>query len=318
MVAVPIYSIDRDLILTMTRKITNFFPLFAILFSIWAYRCPQTFVPMKAFIIPLLALVMFGMGATLTLDNFTSVFKKPRTILLGTGMQFLLMPLIAWLISKAFRLPPEFLIGMVIVGACPGGTASNVISYLANANVALSISLTSISTMLSFLATPLITWVYIGKSVPVPVYNMLLSILKIVIFPVVFGIVINTFFGRRLNKVKHFFPLVSVVAIVVIIGIVVALNKENIAHVGLVIIAAVALHNILGFSSGYWISRGLRLGEKDSRTIAIEVGMQNSGLGVALAVKYFSVISALPAALFSIWHNLAGSFLAGYWARKKA
>lgn len=278
---------------------------------------PRIFISMKPLIVPLLGLVMFGMGVTLTFNNFAAVFKKPRTILLGTGMQFLLMPLIAWLISKALNLPPELFIGMIIVGACPGGTASNVISYLARANVALSISLTFVSTILSFLATPFLTWLYIGKSVPVPAYSMLISILKIVIFPVILGIIINTFFGKRLNKAKHFFPLVSVSAIVLIIGIIVALNKENIAHVGLLIIVAAAFHNIIGFSSGYWIARGLRLGERDSRTIAIEIGMQNSGLGAALAVKYFSVLSALPCALFSIWHNLAGSFLARYWARKQ-
>ena len=304
------------MILIMIRKITDLFPAWAILFSVWAYRCPQMFIPMKSFIVPLLGLVMFGMGATLTFDSFATVFKRPKIILLGTSLQFLLMPLIAWLISKALRLPPEFLIGMVIVGACPGGTASNVISYLAKANVALSISLTAVSTMLSFLATPALTWLYIGKSVPVPVYNMIISILKIVILPVVLGTGVNTIFGKRLNKIKHVFPLVSVLAIVVIIGIIVGLNKDNIASVGILLIIAVALHNILGFASGYWVAKGLRFSEKNSRTIAIEVGMQNSGLGVALAVKYFSVISALPGAIFSIWHNLAGSFLAGYWARK--
>jgi len=301
----------------MTRKITIFFPILVIIFSVYSYKYPQFFISIQSLIIPLLGLIMFGMGATLTFDNFASVFKKPKIILLGTGMQFLLMPLIAWLISKTFRLPPEFFIGMVIVGSCPGGTASNVISYLARANVALSISLTLTSTLLSFLATPFLTWVYIGQIVPVPIYSMLISILKIVIFPVILGVIVNTFFGKRLVRVKHLFPLISVSAIVLIIGIIIALNKENIAHVGLLIIAAVAFHNIIGFSSGYWLARGLGFEERDSRTIAIEVGMQNSGLGVALAVKYFSVISALPCALFSVWHNLAGSFLAGYWARKR-
>ncbi len=260
---------------------------------------------------------MFGMGITLTWQSFKQVLKRPGMIGLGVLLQYLLMPLLAWLIAQRLGLPPYLLAGMVLVGACPGGTASNVVCYLARGDVALSITLTTVSTLLAIVATPLLTWLYVGQKVPVPVESMLLSIFKIVLLPVALGVVVNSLFGNRLKAVKHLFPLLSVLAIVVIIAIIVALNRSNLSSMGMGVALAVVLHNLSGLLFGYWIPRLMGQDQRTCRTLAIEVGMQNSGLGVALAVKYFSAAAALPGALFSIWHNLSGSMLAGYWSRRQ-
>ena len=300
----------------MINHITRLFPVWALLFSLIAYLFPALFTSLKPAIVPLLGVVMFGMGMTLTWHSFSEVLNKPLVIGLGLLLQYLVMPLVAWLIAVLLGLPPYLMAGLVLVGACPGGTASNVICYLARGDVALSITLTTISTLLAIFMTPLLTWLYVGQKVPVPVIDMLWSIFKIVLLPVALGVVVNTFFGRRLSGVKHAFPLVSVLAIVIIIAIIVALNQDNLSTIGLAVTLAVVLHNLFGLLSGYWVPRLLGFDQRICRTLAIEVGMQNSGLGVALAVKYFSAAAALPGALFSIWHNLSGSMLAGYWSKR--
>lgn len=298
----------------MIKRFTSLFPLWAIILSIAAFAYPYAFSPYKDAITPLLGVVMFGMGITLSATDFLLVLKRPRVIILGTAMQYILMPLIAFILSYILNLPVEIMVGMVLLGTCPGGTASNVICYLAKGDVALSITLTSVSTLLAFVLTPALTWLYIGEAVPVEIGSMMLSIVKIVIVPVALGLIINTFFDKHIERFRHAFPALSVATIVFIISIIIALNKDNILVAGKMVMVAVVLHNGFGLASGYLLSRTLGLDEKDARTIAIEVGMQNSGLSVALAVKYFSPLAALPGALFSIWHNIMGSALAGYWA----
>nr|WP_321498746.1 bile acid:sodium symporter family protein [uncultured Methanolobus sp.] len=294
----------------MIKKFTSLFPVWAILLSVVAFIYPSIFSPYKSAITPLLGVVMFGMGITLSANDFLLVLKRPKVIVIGTALQYILMPLIAFILSYALNLPLEIMAGMVLLGACPGGTASNVICYLAKGDVALSITLTSVSTLLAFILTPALTWLYIGQAVPVEVGSMMLSIVKIVLVPVALGIILNTFFDKYIERFRHAFPALSVATIVFIIAIIIALNKESILVAGKLAIVAVVLHNGFGFASGYLFSKILGLDEKDARTIAIEVGMQNSGLSVALAVKYFSALAALPGALFSIWHNISGSFLA--------
>lgn len=308
--------VSRRLWLIMINYITRLFPVWALLFSLIAYGKPDLFIDMKTAIVPLLGVVMFGMGMTLTWKNFTEILKKPVVIGFGVLMQYMVMPFAAWLIAVLSGLPPYLMAGLVLVGACPGGTASNVVCYLARGDVALSITLTTASTLLAIIATPILTWLYVGQKVPVPVASMLWSIFKIVLLPVTLGVLVNTLFGRKFGAFKHIFPLFSVLAIVVIIAIIVALNRSNLANMGMAIALAVVMHNLLGLAGGYWLPKLLGWDERVCRTLAIEVGMQNSGLGVALAVKYFSVAAALPGALFSIWHNLTGSMLAGYWSRR--
>ena len=292
------------------------FPLFALLGVSAAVAAPQWLVGLKPAIVPLLGVVMLGMGITLSGDDFKGVIRRPWVILLGLLLQFGVMPLAGWLLGLAGHLSPALLAGFVLLGASPGGTASNVICYLARGDVALSITLTTASTLLAVMLTPALTWLYVGERVDVPALEMLVSIAEIILAPVILGVLLNRFFGARLGLLKALFPAVSMGAIVLIIAIIVALNRASLASVGALVMMAVMLHNGIGLAAGYWIARLLRQDERCARTLAIEVGMQNSGLAVALAVKYFSAAAALPGALFSIWHNLSGAALASWWARR--
>ena len=208
--------------------------------------------------------------------------------------------------------------GLILVGCCSGGTASNVICYLARGNVALSISMTMVSTLIGVIATPLLVWMYVERSVEVDRLAMLWSIVKMVLLPVAAGVALNVLFARQIKAHEQLLAALSIITIALIIAIIVAINSSGLAAIGLVTLLAVVLHNGLGLLCAYVASRRLGCKLRDSRAIAIEVGMQNSGLAVALALKYFTPVAALPGALFSIWHNLAGSVLAGYWRRREA
>ena len=299
-----------------SSRITALFPLWALLGVLMAWLVPDMLVPMKTAIVPLLGLVMFAMGVTLTGTDFMTVLRRPFSVALGVALQFLLMPLVAWGLVKLAGLPPQLAIGLILVGCSPGGTASNVICYLAKGDVALSITLTTVSTLLAIIATPLLTLLYAGETVPVPASGMLLTILKVILVPVLLGVLVNQYFHRPLMAVRDVFPVVSMLAIVLIIAIIVALNHAQLEGLVAEIALLVVLHNLIGIAGGYWVPRWLGRDVRECRTLAIEVGMQNSGLAVALAVKYFSATAALPGALFSIWHNLSGSLLAGLWSRR--
>jgi BASS family bile acid:Na+ symporter len=294
------------------------FPIWALLGSAWAYLQPAPWAALKASIVPLLGLVMFGMGLTLTADDFRRVFRRPALIGLGMAMQFGFMPLLAFGLSCALGLSPQLTAGMLLVGCVSGGTASNVITYLARGDTALSITLTFCSTLLAVLATPALTWLYLHHTVQVPATQMLVSILQVVLIPVLTGMAINQFCGRRIARLKPVFPLISVTAIVVIIAIIIGLNQEKVATTTPLLILAVVLHNLGGLTCGYALAKMFRCSPVICRTLAIEVGMQNSGLAVALGLKYFSATAALPGALFSIWHNLSGSLLAAWWNRGRS
>ena len=301
----------------MSNTITRFFPLWAILLSAVAYMLPELFTPLKGSLFFLLGLVMFGMGISLKARDFLAVIKSPKPIILGLLLQFLCMPFFAWALSAWLQLPLMLATGMLLVGASPGGTASNVICYLAKGNVALSITITAMSTLVALVATPFLSFLYLNQQVDVPAMRMLIDIFKIIILPVTAGIICNQLFGRFLKKAQHIFPAMSVLSIVLIIAIIVALNHSRLGDIGLLLVTAVALHNALGLLAGYWVPRAMGMDKKTSKTLAIEVGMQNSGLAVALAVKYFSPLAALPGALFSLWHNLSGALLASAWSRLK-
>lgn len=300
----------------MLKKFTSLFPLWAVLLSAVAYVYPEYFAPHNNLIVPFLSLIMLGMGVTLSADSFFAVLKRPQVVFLGTLMQYTVMPLAAWIVSMALKLPADLMAGVILLGCCPGGTASNVITYLAKGDVALSIVLTSVSTMIAFLATPFLTWLFIGQTVEVDVTGMFVSVVNIVIVPVVLGLMINYFFEARIRAVKDVFPAISAAAIVIIIAIIIGTNSENLEQSGPLVLLAVVLHNGLGLAGGYGVAKALKFSEIEARTIAIEVGMQNSGLSVALAIKHFTAAAALPGAIFSIWHNLSGAFLAGHWAKK--
>ena len=287
-----------------------------MLFSAAAWLWPEAFAPLRTGIVPLLGVVMFGMGITLTPADFARATRRPALLGLGAALQFGAMPLIAFVVARILGLDSQLTAGLVLVGACPGGTASNVICYLARADVALSITLTAVSTCVAVVATPLLTELYVGRAVEVNVAGMIASIFRIVIVPVALGVAVNVWLGARLGALKRVFPLVSVAAICVIIAIVLALSHERLGELTGAVVLAVALHNALGLAVGYSVPALLGMPESVRRTLAVEVGMQNSGLGVALAVQYFSALAALPGALFSIWHNLTGSLLASLWSRR--
>jgi len=300
----------------MLNRINTLFPLWAVLFSLLAYYFPAAFTGFQSAIVPLLSMIMFFMGLTLTFDNFKQVLVAPKPVFIGILLQFSIMPLLAFLISYILSLPADIAAGLILVGCCAGGTASNVICYLAKANVALSITMTMVSTMAAVVMTPLLSWVYIAEAIDVDYMAMLLSIMKMVIAPVLLGLLFNYFAGPTVKRLEPLLPTLSIAAIVAIIMIIVAVNENKLALLGPLIFLAVALHNGIGLLAAYGLSRALKLNVIESRTIAIEVSMQNSGLGVALALKYFSPLAALPAALFSIWHNIVGSIVAAYWSKK--
>jgi BASS family bile acid:Na+ symporter len=297
-------------------KFTSLFPVWAVLLSAVAYVYPEYFAPHQDLIVPFLSLIMLGMGVTLSVDSFLAVFKRPKVILQGTLMKYTIMPLSAWIVCLVLKLPPDLTVGVILLGCCPGGTASNVITYLAKGDVALSIVLTSVSTLLAFLITPFLAWVFLGQTVDVDVMGIVSSVVNIVIIPVVFGLLISYFFEKQIRAVRDIFPAISATAIVIIIAVIIGTNSKNLEQSGLLVLLAVVLHNGLGLAGGYWVSKALKLSETEARTMAIVTGMQNSGLSVALAIKHFTAIAALPGAIYSIWHNLSGAILAGYWSKK--
>jgi len=302
---------------SVLSRLTQFFPLWAIVVSLLAWQYPELFRSYETWIVPLLSVVMFGMGLTLHLSDFSYVLQMPRLIFAGIVLQYTIMPLTAVVLSDLMGLDPVLTAGMILVGTCPGGTASNVICYLARGNVALSITLTAVSTLLAVILTPALTAELVSKTIDVPVLDMLLSILYMVIIPVSAGVVLNHVAGKILTPVRPVFPLLSVVAIVFIIAIIVSLNAQQVHQIGATVLIAVMLHNSAGLFLGYFTSRLLGYSPAECRTLAIEVGMQNSGLAVALAIKYFTATAALPGAIFSIWHNLSGSILAGFWSSRE-
>ncbi|GHC09444.1 bile acid:sodium symporter family protein [Cerasicoccus arenae] len=294
-----------------------FLPL-AIAASALALWEPDLFIWAKGYIAWLLGLVMFGMGVTLTPVDFKRVWDHKRLIGIGVVAQFTVMPLLAWLISKAFKLPDEALVGMVLVGACPGGTASNVVTYLARGNVALSVSLTTCSTLLAPLLTPLLVELLASAAIEVPATSMFINILKVVLAPIILGLIVRHFLGGRSKPILKIFPWVAMLSIVFIIAIVMGLNQKNVLNFPAAIIGAVILHNLLGLAMGYGAGWLAGAQEDERRTLAIEVGMQNSGLAVQLGQQFFTGLAALPGALFSLWHNLSGVALASWWNRREA
>ncbi|RKP46572.1 ketopantoate/pantoate/pantothenate transporter PanS [Pararobbsia silviterrae] len=298
----------------MLARITRLFPLWAVLISFAAYARPATFGPIAPHVTTLLALVMLSMGVTLSLDDFKRVITRPAPVIAGIGLHYLVMPLAAWVIAHALRMPPDLVAGMVLVGSVASGTASNVMIYLARGDVALSVTISALSTVVGIVATPLLTRLYIDASIAVDVRGMLLSIVQIVGLPIAAGLLLHHFFHRTIARIERFLPLLSMIAIVLIIASVVAGTAHSIATVGPIVLVGVILHNATGLLGGYWGGRLLGFDESVCRTLAIEVGMQNSGLAATLGKLYFSPLAALPGALFSVWHNLSGSLLAGVWA----
>ena len=298
-------------------SVTRLFPLWAVLVAVAAYVWPDAFRPLLPHVTLLLTIVMFGLGITLTFADFRRVIVRPAPVIAGVVIHYIVMPLAAWLIARGLNMQPELTTGMILVGSVASGTGSTLMVFLAKGDVALSITIAAMSTLVGIVATPLLTRFYVDASVPVDVNGMLLSILQIVALPVAAGLLLNHFASRLVRAVEPGLPYVSIAAILAIIGAVVAGSQASIATVGPIVLVAVILHNGLGLLGGYWGGRLLGFDENVCRTLALEVGMQNSGLAATLGKLYFSPLAALPGAIFSVWHNLSGSMLAGYWAGRE-
>lgn len=266
----------------------------------------------------LLMIVMFGMGLTTKLSDFAVVFKRPRDVITGCAAQFMVMPLLAFLLGKAFALNDELLVGVVLVGTCPGGTSSNVITYLSKGDTALSVGMTSINTLLAPFLTPLLTYLYLKTSVSVDARAMFISIIQVVIVPIGLGLLINRLFGKHTQRIKEFLPVVSVIAICLIVASVVSHNSEKILSTGWIIFVVVILHNLLGYLCGYLIGVLFKMDLPRKKAVAIEIGMQNSGLATTLAGSAFPdlTMATVPGAIFSVWHNISGAILAGWFNRR--
>ncbi len=295
----------------------NYFALWVILASIVAYFV-DAFAGLVAYVNVLLGIVMFGMGLTLTGADFARVFRRPKDVLLGVIAQFSIMPLLGFLLAYFLRLPPELAVGVVLVGCAPGGTASNVMTYLAKGDVPLSVSMTAISTILAPIVTPALMLVLAGSWLPVDGWGLFVSIVQVVLIPVMLGVLVNTFFGKAVQQASSVLPLISVIAIILIVMGVVARNAENLLTVGPLVFLAVVLHNLFGYALGYAVGKILKVETPQKRAISIEVGMQNSGLAAGLASAHFGGLAALPGAIFSVWHNISGPLLATYWRRRSA
>ena len=261
---------------------------------------------------PMLGIIMFGMGLTLSPQDFRIVLSRPKDILIGCLTQFTVMPLLAWGLTKAFALPQELAIGVILVGCCPGGTASNVITYLAKGDLALSVGMTAASTLLAPLLTPLLIWLLAGTMVDVHTSAMLMSIVYIVILPIVCGLLCQRFIPRLTESVTPYLPAFSSIAVALTVGIVVAHNADRLMTAGLLVVLIVMIHNLLGLGIGYLVGRLLRLQQPKCVALSIEVGMQNSGLATSLAVMHFAAfpLATIPGAVFSVWHNISGAIVA--------
>ena len=266
----------------------------------------------------LLGVVMFGMGLALNLHDFQVVFSRPKDIIIGCLAQYTVMPFLAWWLAKVFQLDEALALGVVLVGCCPGGTASNVITYLAKGDLALSVGMTGVSTVLAPLLTPLLTWALAGKSIQVDVTGMLLSILWVVILPIVLGLIIKSLWPKFTEKAMDYLPAFSSVAIAFTVSIVISANASKLLASGFLIILVVMCHNLFGLGLGYLIGRLLGMSEPKKRAVSIEVGMQNSGLASSLATLHFAAypMATIPGAIFSVWHNISGAIVAWLYTKK--
>lgn len=300
------------------KFVSDYMGVLVLLSALAALLFPDTVGHLKPRLInPLLGVIMFGMGLTLKAEDFKVVFSRPKDVLVGCLAQFTVMPLLAFALTRIFKLEPALAIGVILVGCCPGGTASNVITYLAKGDLALSVGMTAVSTLLAPVLTPLLVWLLAGETVDVDVVGMLLSILWVVILPIALGLLVKRFWPRTTEQASAYLPALSTLAICVIVLIVIAANAHKLLAGGLVILLVVALHNVCGLGAGYLIGTLLRLTPAKRRAISVEVGMQNSGLASSLATLHFAAypLATIPGALFSVWHNISGAIVAKLYSR---
>lgn len=309
----------KNKILTIAAWIAAHITIIVIAVTAVALSLPASFTWINtSAITPMLGIVMFGMGLTLSPSDFKPVLQNPKSIIIGELAQFIIMPFLAWLLCKLLPLSPGLAIGIILVGCCPGGTASNVICYLAKGDIALSVAMTGVSTLLAPIVTPALVWLLAGESVDIDIIGMFLSIVQVVILPIVLGFGFNHYFRKATKLITPLLPMFSTLAISSIIGIIVAHNSESITSCSLIVGIAVILHNVFGLILGYSLAALTGSDRRKRSAIAIEVGMQNSGLATSLAATHFAMfpMAAVPGAIFSVWHNFSGSIAAQIFRRQ--
>ena len=303
--------------MSRVRKICDFLSsniaILIIIFSVIAFFYPKGFSWATNYTTMFLGAAMFGMGLTIKAEDFRIVFTRPKDLCIGFILQYTVMPLAAFALAKAFGLSADLALGVILVGCCPGGTASNVITYVAKGDVPLSVGMTIVSTLLAPLCTPVLVYFLAGSWVEVSLVTMMISVVKVVLIPVLAGILIYRIFPKQVDAVREMLPLVSVLAIVMIISGIVGSNAEKIMTCGLLVMVVVAIHNTIGLALGTVAAKLMKLEEKKVTAIGIEVGMQNSGLAISLATANFAAnpLATLPGAIFSVWHNISGTIYAG-------
>ncbi|WP_418735663.1 bile acid:sodium symporter family protein [Desulfovibrio sp.] len=296
--------------------LTRFMGVIIIAFSALALWQPWIFSWVAPHISAMLGIIMLGMGMTLHWQDFSHVLRHPRDLGLGLVVQFGCMPLLAFALCHVFALPPELAMGMILVGTAPGGTASNVLTFIARGDVAFSVAMTAAATLVSLLLTPPLTWLLGGVWVPVDMGGLFWSIVKIVLVPVLLGLLLHHFQRGLVDRLMPFLPLASALVITLVIAGIIAVNAQNILSAGPAIFAAVIAHNILGLAVGWFAACRLRFAPPRRRALAIEIGTQNSGLATALALAHFTPAAAIAGALFSVWQNISGALLSNFWATR--
>ncbi|MFC4401974.1 bile acid:sodium symporter family protein [Gracilibacillus xinjiangensis] len=286
------------------------FAIWVVLFAVVSFLIPSGFTWLGAYITPLLGIIMFGMGLTLSANDFKEAFRRPKEVAIGVVGQFTIMPLIAFALATLLPVSEEVAVGVILVGCCPGGTSSNVMTYLSKGDTALSVSITAVSTILAPILTPALIYLFASQWLEVSAGSLFVSIVQIVLVPILLGLFVKALLKDKVEAGVKAIPLVSVIGIVAIVAAVVSGNQEKIAETGLLIFLIVVLHNTLGYIIGYGLGKGLKMGPKQQKAVSIEVGMQNSGLGATLAAAHFNPLSAVPSAIFSVWHNISGPIIA--------
>ena len=300
------------LISSLSNYTSKYIGILVILISALAFLFPSTFAWATAYTSWLLGFAMFGMGMTINANDFKNILKHPKDVFIGCLAQFLIMPVVSYLLAVAFNLPTPLALGVILVGCCPGGTASNIITHIAKGDTTLSVSMTVVSTLLSPILTPLWIYVLAGQWIDVSIASMIISGVKVVLVPIVLGIIINYYIGNKKEYISSVMPLVSVTSVLLLIAGIVATNQEKLLICGTTVFVIVMLHNIIGMAIGFVITRLFKMDLPKSTAVSIEVGMQNSGLAVSLAVSNFATqpLVAVPGAIFSIWHNISGGIFA--------
>ncbi|MBF5078818.1 bile acid:sodium symporter family protein [Paracoccus sp. NBH48] len=303
---------------SLSRFVGNTFAAWVVLFAVLGFLLPDLFRQLTPWIVTLLGIIMFGMGLTISGRDFAEVLRRPVNVGVGVASQFLIMPLLAVALTMIIPMSPEVAAGVILVGCCPGGTSSNVMTYLAKGDVALSVACTSVTTLMAPIVTPFLMLMLASEYLPVDAWAMFQSIVKVVLLPLALGFAAQKLLPAFVRAAVPALPLVSVTGIVLIVAAVVGASKGAIIQSGLIIFAVVVLHNMLGYLIGFIAARLAGLDLAARKAIAIETGMQNSGLAAALATAYFSPLTAVPAAIFSVWHNISGALVANILSRMKA